>query len=137
MPHPQTLDVRSLALASALGCAACSMPLAQTPAVPEPNAAHAGAPASLIDAVLADAVQRTGLRAPPLRIGAVLAVVWADGSLGCPRPGRVYTQALVPGFRITVQGGDGALDYHASQSGGWVLCPPGQGREPVPGAARG
>jgi hypothetical protein len=64
----------------------------------------------------------------------VQAVTWPDGSLGCPQPGRVYTQALVPGWRITVTDGTGTWRYHASRSGFWVQCPGANARPPLPGA---
>jgi hypothetical protein len=31
------------------------------------------------------------------------AVTWPDGALGCPEPGIVYTQALVPGYWVVVE----------------------------------
>ena len=49
-------------------------------------------------------------------------VTWTDGALGCPQPGLVYTQALVPGWRIVVRGPAREAVYHASQRGQWVLC---------------
>jgi hypothetical protein len=52
------------------------------------------------------------------------AVTWPDGSLGCPQPGRAYTQALVRGYRIQIVAGDRTLEYHASLRGVPFLCPP-------------
>jgi hypothetical protein len=41
-------------------------------------------------------------------------VVWPDGSIGCPEPGMMYTQALVEGYRI-VLGVDGEeVVYHGA-----------------------
>ena len=50
---------------------------------------------------------------------------WADGSLGCPRPGMAYTQALVPGWRLVVRHDrfEHLAVYHASRRGQWLLCP--------------
>lgn len=82
---------------------------------------------------LQDAVRDDALRAWPAVQRQQLqlhteAVTWADGSLGCPRPGQSATQALVPGWRLVVQGpgrdGPKAV-YHASQRGQWLLCPGG------------
>lgn len=58
-------------------------------------------------------------------------VVWSDGSLGCPRPGMMYTQALVPGWRVVV--GDGRTEwiYHASRAGAWLRCPAGGAQPPL------
>ena len=41
-------------------------------------------------------------------------VEWSDGALGCPQPGMMYTQALVPGYRLTFS--DGARTYHVHTS---------------------
>jgi hypothetical protein len=43
----------------------------------------------------------------------------------------VYTQALVPGYRIVVRAGDDDLVYHASERGHWVWCPPGRAGAPI------
>jgi hypothetical protein len=87
--------------------------------------------ASITDAVLADAAQRTGLDRAGLTVDSALAVTWADGSLGCPEPGMNYTMALVPGYRIRVRAGEQLLDYHASRRGYFVLCPDGRSEEPA------
>jgi hypothetical protein len=50
-------------------------------------------------------------------------VTWSDGSLGCPRPGMSYTQALVPGWRLLVRHGQREAVYHASRRGQWLSCP--------------
>ncbi|HIE21565.1 MAG TPA: hypothetical protein EYP73_03060 [Acidimicrobiia bacterium] len=50
------------------------------------------------------------------------AVTWADGSLGCPQPGMMYTQALVEGARVVLQVGGRFYDYHAGGGVGPFLC---------------
>ena len=42
---------------------------------------------------------------------------WSDGSLGCAREGMVYTQAEVPGFRITLHYRGKVVDAHTDESG--------------------
>ena len=83
--------------------------------------------------VLADARRRTG--DAQARIERTEPVTWSDGSLGCPQPDRMYTQALVRGWRLQVAAGGATLDYHASATGAWVLCPPDRAKPPVPGGA--
>jgi hypothetical protein len=90
---------------------------------------------SIIEAVLADAVEQTGLALDVLEVQSAEAVTWSDGSLGCPRPGMEYTQALVPGYRIKIRAGERILDYHANRRGYWILCPDGASQDPLPGAA--
>lgn len=50
------------------------------------------------------------------------AVTWSDGSLGCPEPGSVYTQALVPGYLVVLELDGEELEFHASESGEVILC---------------
>ncbi len=86
--------------------------------------------APLLPALLEDAARRTALPASRLRVASLQAVVWRDGALGCPQPGWLYTQALVPGYCVRIAAIDGAsvgaLDYHVSERGGWLHCPAGQ-----------
>jgi hypothetical protein len=64
-------------------------------------------------------------------------VTWSDGSLGCPEPGMLYTQALVRGYRIVLQAGDERLEYHAGKSGQPKFCPADKAIPPVPGGVDG
>jgi hypothetical protein len=59
------------------------------------------------------------------------AVTWNDGSLGCPEPDQMYTQALVPGFWLVLKAGEQEFDFRAAQSGTVRLCPAGQGQPPL------
>jgi hypothetical protein len=89
-----------------------------------------------VQAALADAARRTGLPVESLQVQSAAAVTWGDGALGCPQPGMVYTQALVPGFRVRIQAGGQGLDYHAGRRGAVVLCPRARAVEPLPDDAR-
>lgn len=108
--------------------------------MPRSGSATAGRPGevgvdALRTAVLADA--RSAWKLDPgadLRV-TVEAVTWSDGSLGCPSPGFMYTQALVPGWRLVVSDGSRELVYHASRRGSWVQCPAGRARPPLPGSS--
>ena len=84
-----------------------------------------------VTAARADAARRSGL--PPAQVQLVKAepVTWSDGSLGCPRPGMLYTQALVPGYRLQLRVGSEIWNYHGSERGALALCPAGQAQEPV------
>ena len=37
---------------------------------------------------------------------------WPDASLGCPEPGKMYAQVIVPGFRVLLEAGDTQHLYH-------------------------
>ena len=96
-------------------------------------------PTGLEGAVLAaraDAARRTGVAAESLLLLSAESVTWSDGSLGCPQPGMMYTQALVPGYRVRLRGPGGEMDYHASARGALVLCPAERAVDPLPGASR-
>lgn len=49
-------------------------------------------------------------------------VEWNDGSLGCPEPGQMYTQAILPGYWIEIAVGDKMLDIRMSENGEPKLC---------------
>ena len=91
---------------------------------------------ALWPAMLDDAARRSGLPAASLRAASVQAVIWPDGALGCPQPGRMYMQALVPGWRVVISapGSAARLQYHASQRGGWVWCPADRATPALPAA---
>ena len=103
---------------------------------PGPNTKEAAPVATdlqaMVRAALADAAGRDSADASPPRLIGAESVTWPDGSLGCPMAGRVYTMALVRGFRIRIQAGARELDYHAGERGRPFLCPPGRATAPVP-----
>mgnify|MGYP005837394747 CR=1 FL=1 len=85
------------------------------------------APQGLLDAILDDAAGRTGLDRSELVIVQDEAVVWPDGSLGCPEPGMMYTMALVHGYHVIVRAGEQELDYRTGRNNFFTLC-----ERPVP-----
>jgi hypothetical protein len=126
----------SLLAAAMLGCAATAGDAAP-PRPPPELPAQSPELARHIEAALADAALRTGINAAALKIASAERVTWLDGSLGCPEPDVLYTQALVPGYRIRIQAGGGeTLDYHASTGGATLLCPPGRAVDPNPARRR-
>jgi hypothetical protein len=98
-------------------------PSAQPTSAEDSTMAHdRTVPASLLEKVLEDAQKRTGASRSQIQIISTEKITWNDGALGCPQPGRMYTQALVPGYRIRVRIVDQTLDYHAAETGRFVLC---------------
>lgn len=57
-------------------------------------------------------------------------VTWRDGSLGCPEPGMMYTQALVDGYRIVLRVSGTDFFYH-----GQLAKPPFRCDDPDPKGA--
>ncbi len=80
---------------------------------------------------LDDAARHTGLPKERLAVTNMEQVTWRDGALGCPDPGMMYTQALVAGFRITIDAAGQLLDYHTDQRSRVLLCPPGRAKPPL------
>lgn len=114
-----------LVLAVAATCAgaalvACSAPAAGTDARDVTNPPELE---QMTREVLADAASRTGLASETLVVERAEAVTWPDGALGCPKPGVMYTQALVAGYRVVIRAGDERLSYHANRKGYWTYCP--------------
>ena len=115
-----------------LGFAALAACAADIASAPPPAQRPAATNLSQVTrSALADAAQRTGLAPDVLKVLSAEAVTWSDGSLGCPQPGMMYTQALVPGYRVRIQAGGQVLDYHAGRSGKPEACPAELAREPV------
>ena len=65
---------------------------------------------------------KLGVDAASIEVREAAAVVWNDGSLGCPRPGQVYTQAVEPGYRIILEYEGRQYDYRATERGYLFLC---------------
>ena len=49
-------------------------------------------------------------------------ITWRDGSLGCPRPGRLYTQALEPGMLFELRATGRTYRYHTRAHGEPFPC---------------
>jgi hypothetical protein len=58
-------------------------------------------------------------------------VNWRSGALGCPEPGMMYTQALVPGALIFFRVGNDVHGYHAREGGEPFYCPRDRAEQPV------
>lgn len=79
-------------------------------------------PAGLLREILHDLSARLKIELEKIEIVKAEQVVWNDGSLGCPQPGEVYTQALVNGYWLILEVDAVAYDYHASDRGYFFLC---------------
>jgi hypothetical protein len=90
---------------------------------PESFALPAGeVPQKFLDIALDDLVSQTGADRVAVSVLSAEAITWPDGSLGCPQPDTMYTQALVDGYRIVLGLGEEKFNYHLSDTGAFVLC---------------
>jgi hypothetical protein len=100
-----------------------SAPSGPTPSTPAGEAARPPAvPQPVWDAVLADLAARRGGQVGPVTVVSAEAVTWNDGSLGCPEPGMVYTQALVDGYHVVLEVGGERYDYRVGSGTAVKLC---------------
>lgn len=91
-------------------------------APPGQPVASATLPRALRRAVIADAARRFQVPASAVVLIRAERVTWPDGSLGCPAPGHLYTQALVPGYRLVAKTAQGELTYHTDSRGNIAAC---------------
>ncbi|NEA30507.1 hypothetical protein [Streptomyces sp. SID13031] len=84
-----------------------------TPATPAPD---------LVAQAKADLATRLGIDATQVTVVSSTEVTWPDGSLGCPKPGMFYTQALVDGTRTVLEVEGTRYDYHSGGSRSPFLC---------------
>ena len=77
----------------------------------------------MLEQIRADAAQRAGVTLDQVKVLTVESVTWSDGSLGCPEPGMMYTQALARGYRVRVDAAGTLLLYHAGAHDTFVHCP--------------
>jgi hypothetical protein len=101
----------------------------------QPAARSDPLPQAVRDALQADASKRSGVAVEQLTFVSAEKVTWTDGALGCPQPGRMYTQSIVPGYRVWMRTGQKLIVYHTNESGDQlVVCPTARVRPAKPDA---
>ena len=84
-------------------------------------------PQAILDPILKEAAALAKLDREQLVIVRAAPVIWNDGSLGCPEPGMMYTQALVNGYWVVIDAAGQKYDFRVGSRGNFRLCPAGQG----------
>jgi hypothetical protein len=106
--------------------AAASRPPFETVAPSPSDDPAAGAPDGLPEAawtaILDDLSRRLGERVVDPTVISGVAKTWNDGSLGCPQPGQLYTQALVEGFQVVLEVDGEQFDYRVGSGTDVRLC---------------
>jgi hypothetical protein len=62
---------------------------------------------------------------------------WSDGAMGCPQPGQMYTQMIVPGYRVVMQAAGNSYAYHSDRRGHFIVCSNGLSFPPVKDQTKG
>jgi len=139
-------------LVLALALAACGAPIIETPDTPTPAATPTPEPTPEPTKVAESIMPETPLSpeeqkaadkareilADELKIDPedvtiveVKRVTWRDGSLGCPKPGMMYTQVITPGFKVTAEVDGKTYSIHMDERGNGLVCPEDQAKPPL------
>lgn len=84
-----------------------------------------------VDAARQDLAGRSGVTPESISVVEAKNVTWRNGALGCPEEGMMYTQALVEGFYILLDDGEGEHAYHAGRDGKPFFCPAERSQPPL------
>ena len=93
-------------------------------------------PEAILNSILKEAAKLANVPPQELVIVRAEAVVWSDGSLGCPEPGMEYTQALINGYWVVIKAAGQEYDFRVGGGGSLRLCPQGRGHPPLPSNTR-
>ena len=75
-----------------------------------------------VDAAIEDLAARLNVAPAGISVTTWSEVEWPNGSLGCPQPGMLYTQALVPGYRVILRHNGVDYAYHGRLNGAPFYC---------------
>lgn len=107
------------------------MPTTPSAPDPTPSTPSSGLDGSPTEIAVADLAERLGIDPSGIEVVSMEEVTWPDGALGCPEPGRMYTQALVEGLRIVLRADGTDHEYHSGQRQEPFYCPPAQVQPPA------
>lgn len=138
----EEMSIRRCLVVLALFLGACggnaAGPGTDATTIPEPSTSTTIAPGGdqmsedLVERATADLATRLEVDQAEIEVISVESGVWSDGSIGCPEPGKMYTQALVTGHRVILAHDGESYSYHQGGSQSVVLCD-----EPAEGAFTG
>ena len=112
--------------ASATDAASSRAPFETVTPSPSEDAASGappeGVPEAAWTAIIDDLSRRLGEPVVDPTVLSAVARTWNDGSLGCPQPGQLYTQALVEGFQVVIEVNGEQFDYRVGRGADIRLC---------------
>ena len=103
---------------------------------PQMSRVESQMPEAILGPILDEAAKLANVPRQQLVIVRAEAVVWNDGSLGCPEPGMEYTQALVNGYWVLIKAAEQTYDFRVGGGGSFRFCPEGRGHPPRPSDVR-
>jgi hypothetical protein len=103
---------------------------------PQMSRVESQMPEAILGPILKEAAKLASVPPQELVIVRAEAVVWNDGSLGCPEPGMQYTQSLINGYWVMIKAAGQTYDFRVDRGGSFRLCPEGRGHPPLPSDVR-
>ncbi len=90
-------------------------PAPQPAPTPKPEPPVPAEARSLVDLAKSDLSRRKAIPKEQIRLVSVEEVDWPNGSLGYPKPGMVYIQVIIPGYRVILSDGTNTYEYHTDK----------------------
>jgi hypothetical protein len=84
-----------------------------------------------------DLARRALVKHEDIKVVSATEQQWSDGAMGCPQPGQMYTQMIVPGYRVVLQAAGNKYSYHSDRRGNFVVCSNGLAFPPVKEQVKG
>jgi hypothetical protein len=118
--YHRSMRIVSITLLAAVwivgGCSAASSSPQPSHVPAEKPSGNIALPTSVIEPVVAEVARLAGVTTDQVTVISAEEMTFSDGSLGCPVPGMVYTQALVDGYKIVAEAGGKTYDFRGSGS---------------------
>lgn len=93
---------------------------------------RSGLPVAVANAVIKDVSKRENIAENKLRIVGYNEQTWRNGCLEVIRPGEGCTQALIPGYRVTISDGNQRWTYHTNNNGRNIRLASGNSTSQLP-----
>ena len=106
-------------------------PLPQRAPQPELAEATGEVPQALLLLFRDDAARRALVQPAAVTVVSASEKQWPDGSMGCPQPGMMYTQMVIPGYRVVLSAAGQNYAYHSDLRGKFILCEKGKALPPA------
>lgn len=89
---------------------------------PESTTNPSSVPEAIVQAAREDLAQRLNISVEQIEVIEARAVVWPDGSIGCPQPGMAYVQVQQEGALVRLSAEGKIYAYHSGGGRAPFLC---------------
>ena len=86
-------------------------------------------PLEITDVVVSYLAARLGVSPDEISVLSIEPAQWRDTSLGCPQPGMMYAQVIVPGYRAILEVGGKQYEVHTDEQGQRMVTCSGEDEE--------